>query len=127
MIIVALYQIKHHGVEHVVIITCNAWLLIQLKKDISDLLPIQYRGKILALDSSSEALSFPKGGVVLIDEYDKTLENLVNVMKVKLNDFKLSGLAQIRFAPRIIVFSATANESWTPILNLLGISGPYKS
>ena len=52
MIIIAMYQIKHHKVDRVAIITCDNLLLIQLKKDVLDLLPNEYTEKISCYDSS---------------------------------------------------------------------------
>ena len=59
---------------------------------------------------------------MLIDEYDKTLENLVGVIKWGKDVYKLSGLEVIRRVPRVICFSATENTAWETILGLLRIN-----
>ena len=81
MLMVALFQIEYHRVNKVVIVTCNEFLLTQLRKDITDLLPEDYRLRIKCINSNAPSLSFPMCDVALIDEYDKTLEDLVNIAR----------------------------------------------
>ena len=94
--------------------------LIQLKKDVLDLLPNEYTEKISCYDSSETSQVIPECGVMLIDEYDKTLENLISVNKALFN-YELCGLEAIRKAPRVIVFSATDNHAWDSILEFMRI------
>ena len=107
MLQVAIYQLEFTKANKVAIVTCNEFLLKQLKKDITDLLPECYRERVICINSSSPLLAFPKCDVALIDEYDKTLEDLVNIARDGGTDFKLCGLAGLKQVPRIIVFSAT--------------------
>ena len=81
MIIIAMHQIKFLKVQRVNIITCDNFLLIQLKKDVQDLLPSDWNDKIHCYDSSAPGQTIGKYDLMLIDEYDKTFENLVNVFK----------------------------------------------
>ena len=120
MLLVALYQIKHHNVDRVAIVTCNDLLLIQLKKDILDLMPTKYIGKVLMFDSSAVSQGITPCGAMLIDEYDKTLEKLVYVTRLG-TDIKLCGLNVIKKVARVIVFSATDNNAWAPVLDLIRI------
>ena len=93
MLIVAIFQIKHCSADKVYVITCNENLCRQLKRDFDAIIPDKYRKKIFCIDGSvTELPSEP--GVVLIDEYDKTLEYLIKI-SFSANSYRLYGLSSI--------------------------------
>ena len=81
--------------DHVHIITCNTALKSQLVKDTEVIIPLRFKNKIQCLDSSSmTTFVCSDRDVVLIDEYDKTLEYLIKI-SFSANSYRLYGLSSI--------------------------------
>ena len=83
-------------------------------------MPSAVYDKLIFVDASAKA-RLPSCDVMLIDEYDKSLEYLVHAIKTGRDEYKLSGLEVIRQVPRVICFSATENSAWKNILKLMRI------
>ena len=85
------------------------------------MLPDDYAEKVHVINSTTTH-SLPDCDVVLVDEYDKTLENLLLIRPNDDGEYSLGALADIRRAKRIICFSATEMKLWKDVLNLFGIT-----
>ena len=115
MIFAALYLIHEKNFEEVNVLTANAILCDQLKKEIKPFLP-RHNNKITYYHCE-EMSAIPMGGAVwLVDEADQCLENFISFD----SEFMLNGFAYIIQSEYTFYFSATMPDYF---INLLGIVG----
>ena len=99
-LLVALYEIRQHKKDKVVIVTASKTLQDQLDQDIQETVPDD-----IAVTSDFDFDRYGDYQVLIIDEADYVLQN--SAIKYDKTAHKLQGLYLMTHVPKVYMFSAT--------------------